>query len=297
MKEWEYWSIDCPNDDCDNGITISGDSHYLDEVEIVFPSGVTSGEYTITYNDNIRCMTYTYTVSGAPCSCTVTSSYPSTNAHSSAAETSSFVVGTINDSNCEEIIITYVEEESNGDWLSCKSLEIDENNNITSSGLTENDSDSTRYATYSFSCGGTLEFYQSAREIPDCPTDYLIGLASGNISAGGGEYELARFKNDLSDYTTALTVSMSDGSSATIADSGTSYAYDSSYNVIKVNVPQNTSTNSRTISVGCTLTHTGGTPVCTDTKTFTQDGTEPTPTCGCDSITFEGGTSETDPTP
>ena len=124
-----------------------------------------------------------------------------------------------------------------------------------------------------------------------CPTDYLIGLAAGTVSANGGRYDLARFKNNLTDCTTALTVSMSDGSSATIADSGTSYAYDSSYNVIKVNVPQNTSTNSRTISVTCTLTHTGGAR-CTDTKTFTQEGA--TQTCGCNSITYNG-TQEADP--
>ena len=117
-----------------------------------------------------------------------------------------------------------------------------------------------------------------------CPTDYLIGLAAGTVSANGGRYDLARFKNNLTDCTTALTVSMSDGSSATIADSGTSYAYDSSYNVIKVNVPQNTSTNSRTISVTCTLTHTGGT-TCTDTKTFTQEGAA---SCSCSDLTVNG---------
>ena len=112
-----------------------------------------------------------------------------------------------------------------------------------------------------------------------CPTDYLIGLAGGTIGAIGGENDLARFKNNLTDCTTALTVSMSDGSSATIASSGTSYGPDSSYNVIRVNVPQNTSTNSRTISVTCTLTHTGGT-TCTDTKTFTQVGADSCPASG-----------------
>ena len=112
-----------------------------------------------------------------------------------------------------------------------------------------------------------------------CPTDYLIGLAGGTIGAIGGESDLARFKNNITDCTTALTVSMSDGSSATIASSGTSYGPDSSYNVIRVNVPQNTSTNSRTISVTCTLTHTGGL-TCTDTKTFTQAGADSCPASG-----------------
>lgn len=193
MKTWENWSIDCGDKD-ESKVVISGSASSLDRVYIDFASGAEAGDYIITYNDGIRCITKTYTVAGAPCSCTITSSYPSTNAHSSAAETSSFVVGTINDSNCEEIIITYVEEESNGDWLSCESLEIDENNNITSSGLTENDSDSTRYATYSFSCGGTLKFYQKGTVVT-CDCDSFA--FEGTLETEGLSY-FAKITNNTS---------------------------------------------------------------------------------------------------
>ena len=186
------------------------------------------------------------------------------------------------------------------DWLDITLNESEDKFIISSKTANESSEERVGIIEFKFNEGDepcsspTITVTQSAREIPDCPTDYLIGLAGGNISAGGGEYELARFKNDLSDYTTALTATMSDGSSASITDSSTTYSEDSTYNVIKVSVPANQNEDTRTISVGCTLTHTEGTPVCTDTKTFTQDGAEPTPTCGCNSITFNGGEFEED---
>jgi hypothetical protein len=65
MKRWEYWSIDCAEDD--NKVVISGNSNTLDRVYIEFLSGATPGKYLIEYNDGERCVRKEYTVAGAPC--------------------------------------------------------------------------------------------------------------------------------------------------------------------------------------------------------------------------------------
>jgi len=66
MKTWENWSIDCGGKD-ESKVVISGSATSLDRVYIDFSSGATAGDYLITYNDGIRCITKTYTVAGAPC--------------------------------------------------------------------------------------------------------------------------------------------------------------------------------------------------------------------------------------
>ena len=66
MKTWENWSIDCGDKD-ESKVVISGSATSLDRVYINFESGADAGNYIITYNDGIRCITKTYTVAGAPC--------------------------------------------------------------------------------------------------------------------------------------------------------------------------------------------------------------------------------------
>jgi hypothetical protein len=66
MKTWENWSIDCGDKD-ESKVVISGSATSLDRVYINFESGADAGNYIVTYNDGIRCITKTYTVAGAPC--------------------------------------------------------------------------------------------------------------------------------------------------------------------------------------------------------------------------------------
>ena len=275
-KTW----IVTPND----GVTAATDGVY------VFPANDTYDDkvYTVTLKDtDCNCVAHkTIKVKGksAPtaCTCSITSDYGTTSSKISSDQHANVKIGTFTTYECTG---TTTFSYSSGDADFVSNFAYVGNDIYADVGQNESTTND-RMAIYNASCGGSLTIYQANGEepVPDCPTDYLIGLAAGTVSAIGGGYDLARFKNNITDYTTALTVSMSDGSSATIADSGTSYAYDSSYNVIKVNVPQNTSTNSRTISVTCTLTHTGGT-TCTDTKTFTQEGAA---SCSCSDLTVNG---------
>ena len=65
MKKWGYWSIDCADDY--ELITISGDSNTPYNVCVVFSPGVAYGDYTVTYNDGIRCISSGYTVHQPSC--------------------------------------------------------------------------------------------------------------------------------------------------------------------------------------------------------------------------------------
>ena len=205
MKKWENWSIDTNDDD----ITISGDSSSRDKVSITFSSGsvVSAGAYTVTYDDGERCLKYIYVVQEGTCSCTVTSNYPSSSPHSYSSE-GSFIAGKMNGS-CTSITITYLDAESNGDWLNCSSMNIDTDGNITSTGVSENTNE-LRYAKYSLSCGGVLEFYQDTNQ-QTCDCNSLI--VNGTEEADGLKYYAKIVNNsNASINVTDVGFEFSDGS-------------------------------------------------------------------------------------
>lgn len=204
-NSWYNWSIDTD----DENISISGDSSSLDKVSITFSSGsvVSAGAYTVTYDDGERCLKYIYVVQEGTCSCTVTSNYPSSNPHSYSSE-GSFIAGKMNGS-CTDITIVYLDAESNGDWLNCSSMNIDADGNITSTGVSENTNE-LRYAKYSLSCGGVLEFYQNANQ-QTCDCNSLI--VNGTEEADGLKYYVKIVNNsNASINVTDIGFEFSDGS-------------------------------------------------------------------------------------
>lgn len=240
-----------------------------------FPANDTYDDkvYTVTVKDtDCNCVAHkTVKVKGKPaptgCSCTITSDYGDCATAITADAQTAVKVGTFTDYSCSGLT-TFTYAGGDADFVSSFSYV---GYDIYADIAANTDTTASRSAVYNASCGGSLTVCQAKKQ-ENCPSSYLIGLAAGTISADGGNYSLARFKTDLSNFTTALTISLSDGASISIYNSGTTYGPDTSYNVIDASVPANSSINSRTISLTCTLTHTGGTPVCSSTAVFTQLG-------------------------
>ena len=213
-KTW----IVTPND----GVTAATDGVY------VFPANDSYDDkvYTITLKDtDCNCVAHkTVTVKGKTrpgCSCSIISNYGTTATKISSDQHTNVKVGTFSSYFCTGTT-SFSYATGDADFLSNFTYVGDDiYADVGQNESTTND----RMAIYNASCGGSLTIYQANGEepVPDCPTDYLIGLAAGTVSANGGEYDLARFKNNLTDYTTALTVSLSDGASISISSSGTSY--------------------------------------------------------------------------
>ena len=125
-----------------------------------------------------------------------------------------------------------------------------------------------------------------------CPTDFIKPFDTTVGEGGGYCIALGRFKNNLTGYGTAFTVTVSDGETMSICQTTSPWDQDASWNLLQINVPQNTSENSRTITITCTLTK--GSSTCSESIEIVQSGA--TQTCGCNSITVNG-TYEADPTP
>ena len=125
------------------------------------------------------------------------------------------------------------------------------------------------------------------KQAEGCPTSFLTGF-TGTIGKDGGYcVALGRFKNNMTNYTTAITVTVSDGTTMGICSTASTWSEDSSWNLVQINVPANPNTTTRTITIECALTK--GSKTCTESITITQNAAD---SCTCSDLTFEGVESD-----
>lgn len=139
----------------------------------------------------------------------------------------------------------------------------------------------------STACTLTIEVVQ---EGAGCPSDYLKNMATTIQEEGATCVPLGRFKNNLTDYTTAFTVTVSDGSTMAICQTDQPWGEDALWNLVQINVPQNPSESARTITIECTLTK--GTKTCSESINITQPGSTPPTPGACDNLGLTATTAD-----
>lgn len=225
--------------------------------------------------------TFTYTQSGLGCNCT---NLTVTAGSAGSAAGGNLTLGTYG-GEC----LTSVAASESVDWISSIGLD---GKNITGS-VTANQTLSDRTATITVTAaecteGKTFTYTQNARQQDPCPTitTYQSTIPSGDNPTGlpiaywapSSDYPLTSFTES---HTGTGITSLEFISSDTLIPGQT-------VNIMVLKNSANPSSSSRSFKIALT---TSANSSCSWTFELTQEGS-----CGCGAITFNGGTSEEDPT-
>ena len=283
----------------DEGVTNNGNGSF------VLPCSDSNVEYSITYVDGVcssNTISYTYVATGTciytcPGSCTNTFAqgvgYNTTSTTIAAFYTghtdftaSGLVVG--------DNILTATWGEDWSGHSGWKTINVTMNQNQSTSDRTCKFS-VTATTTANTTCTYNFSFVQSANTACEIPAANCTKWQGYNLPATGA-----------SDYAVAV-VGYCYGYTAFTEAFATSYSFVRNIREtsetggpcnldgrrIAVDLDANTSTSTRNFTINFTGQTSDG-KSCTQSLTWTQDGASPTPTCDCNSITYNG-TQEADP--
>ena len=302
MKKWGYWSIDCADDY--ELITISGDSNTPYNVCVVFSSGVAYGDYTVTYNDGIRCISSGYTVHQPSCP----SSGDVINTYATIPASPTQTTVPIGDALLNAVYTAYTFSSDTTSMIDNIRLGGDTapDRKYIIGDVTQNTGGSPRTATITATINGpdlpsegcecTFTVTQEGAGCniiwftgETCVTcscsknDFQLNYTSLSISSDGYNNIIGNVSDCIDKenmYITAVTGNLWDGVILEEHDT----------NDIYLVVPRNDSA-AREITAQIGYSATCGTDIWTKELTLSQDGTTPI-SCECSDLTFEGVESD-----